>query len=93
MKKIAGLTIGLMLVSAGAALAASDVTGAVINQSNNQGAANVAIGVGNEANLGTVGIQNSQVKGAVINQSNNQGAANVAIGVGNEANMGSTVIK
>ena len=75
------------------AFAGSDIKGAVINKSDNKGSANIAIGEGNKANMGSTDIENSKVKGAIINQSDNKGSANIAIGKGNEANMGSVNVK
>jgi hypothetical protein len=67
---------------------------AIINAANVSNAANLAIGKGAEANLGTVKIEGSKVeKSAVINASNVSNAANLAIGEKAEANMGSVVIK
>jgi hypothetical protein len=67
---------------------------AIINAANVTNAANLAIGKGAEANLGTVKIEGSKVeKSAVINASNVSNAANLAIGEKAEANMGSVVIK
>lgn len=93
MKKIAVITIAIVFAFTGLAMAQSNVQGAVVNKSDVAGSANVAAGVGNNANMGATEIGQSNVKGAVINQSNVKGSANVAAGVGNEANMGSVVIK
>ncbi|MCK5323340.1 MAG: hypothetical protein KAJ45_04305, partial [Desulfobulbaceae bacterium] len=71
----------------------SNIKGVVVNKSNVQGAANVAVGVGNTANMGSIQLKNANVKGVVVNKSNVQGAANVAVGVGNKANMGSIVVE
>lgn len=61
----------------------------IINQSDNRGATNIAVGKGNNANLGTVDVQASVLKGSVINQADNRGAVNMAVGAGNTANLGS----
>ena len=93
MKKTICLALGILLVSGSVAFAESKVKGVVVNKSNVKGAANVAIGKGNEANMGSLGIEDSTVKGVVVNKSNVKGAANVAIGKNNTANMGSTQIQ
>jgi hypothetical protein len=71
----------------------SSVRGKVINKSNVKNAANVAIGKGATANMGSITMNKSSVKGKVINKSNVKNAANVAIGKGSEANMGSVVME
>ncbi|MCK5403888.1 MAG: hypothetical protein KAI75_01625, partial [Desulfobulbaceae bacterium] len=63
MKKVISLTIGLMLAGAVSAYAASDVKGVVVNKSDVKGSANVAAGIGNKAQMGTIGIEGSRVKG------------------------------
>ena len=93
MKKQVVIVAGMFVLASASAFAASDIQGALINQSNAQGAANIAIGKDNTANMGSTNISGSAVKGAVINRSNAQGAANIAIGKGNEANMGSVTVK
>jgi len=65
----------------------------VSNKSNVKGSANVAIGKGSTANMGSVQIKNSRVKGVISNKSNVKGSANVAIGKGSTANMGSVAIE
>jgi hypothetical protein len=86
---------GLFAVSTLVLAAGSEVKeSAIINAANVTNAANLAIGKGSEANLGTVKIEGSKVeKSAVINASNVSNAANLAIGKDSEANMGSVVIK
>ncbi len=56
-------------------------------------AANIAIGKGNVANMGSVNVEDSKVTGAIINSSNVKNAANIAIGKDNTANMGSVDIQ
>jgi len=60
----------------------------IVNQSDNRGAANIAVGAGNRANLGSVAVEQSRLKGPVINQTDNRNAVNAAIGTGNAANLG-----
>ena len=91
-KKIVVMGISVFLTAA-TAFAGSDIKGAVINKSDVKGSANIAIGEGNKAKMGSVGIEGSKVQGAVINKSDVKGSANIAIGKGNEANMGSVDIK
>ncbi len=67
--------------------------GVVVNKSNVQEAANVAVGVGNTANMGSIQLKDTNVEGVVVNKSNVKDAANVAVGVGNKANMGSIVVE
>ncbi|MDP3285493.1 MAG: hypothetical protein Q8M56_13770, partial [Desulfobacterales bacterium] len=92
MKKVL-LVIGVLLICVSMAYAGSDVKGAIINKSDVKNAANVAMGQGAKANMGTVALKDSTVKGAVINKSNVQNAANVAMGQGATAQMGSVDLK
>lgn len=92
MKK-ALLVIGVLLISGSVAYAGSDVKGAIINKSDVKGAANVAMGQGATADMGTVKMKDSSLKGAIINKSSVKGAANVAMGQGSKANMGSVVLE
>ena len=80
---------------ASAAFAGSEVKDSTItNLSNVNQSANLAIGKGAEANMGTVKIQDSKVeKSKITNLSNVNQSANLAIGEKAEANMGSVVIK
>ena len=55
-----------LLFSSTAALAGSDIKGAVINTSNTKTKANVAVGSNSAANLDSVNIKNSSVTGAVV---------------------------
>jgi hypothetical protein len=89
------LAAGFVAFSSLALAAGSEIKeSAIINAANVTNAANLAIGKGAEANLGTVKIEGSKVeKSAVINASNVSNAANLAIGEKAEANMGSVVIK
>ena len=57
MKKQVAIVAGMFVLAGSAAFAASDIQGALINQSNAQGAANIAIGKGNEANMGSVNVK------------------------------------
>lgn len=93
MKKILVLVVLSLFLITSAAFAGSDIKGAVVNESDVKGGANVAVGKDNKANMGSVNIKNSKVKGAVVNKSNVKGGANVAVGKGNEANMGSVNVK
>ena len=96
MKRYSALAVAATLAFSTLAFGAgSEVKeSAIINAANVTNAANLAIGKGSEANLGTVKIEGSKVeKSAVINASNVTNAANLAIGKDSEANMGSVVIK
>ena len=86
--------LGLFALSA-VAFAGSEVKDSTItNLSNVNQSANLAIGKGAEANMGTVKIQDSKVeKSKITNLSNVNQSANLAIGEKAEANMGSVVIK
>ena len=93
MKKVISVAAGLLFLSSSMAFAASNVKGVVVNKSNVKDAANVAVGLGNTANMGSIQLKNANVKGVVVNKSNVQDAANVAVGLGNTANMGSVVVE
>ena len=56
-KKVLVLVCIGMFLTAAMAFAGSDIKGAVINKSDVKGAANIAIGKGNEANMGSVNIK------------------------------------
>ena len=86
--------LGLFALSS-LAFAGSEVKDSTItNLSNVNQSANLAIGKGAEANMGTVKIQDSKVeKSKITNLSNVNQSANLAIGEKAEANMGSVVIK
>ncbi len=77
------------------AFAGSEIKDATItNISNASLSANLAIGKGAQANLGSVNIENSKVEGSKVTNLNSAlFTPNLAIGQGAEANSGSTVIK
>jgi hypothetical protein len=85
---------GCMAISS-LAFAGSDIKDSrITNQATVVGSQNMAIGLGNEANQGTVKIEDSKVKGSTItNQATVVGSQNMAIGLGNEANQASVVVK
>ena len=73
------LVLAALLVSSSTAFAASDVKGTVSNKADVAGTTNVAMGIANEARVGSVGIEDSKVKGTVSNQANIKGSTNVAM--------------
>ena len=87
------IALMILLLGTSVAFAQSKVSGKVINKSKVDKSANVAIGKGATANMGSVTMKNSQVSGKVINDSKVDKSANVAIGKGSEANMGSVTME
>ena len=59
MKKVIFCLISLTFILNGMAFAGSQIKGAIINKSNVKNAANIAIGKGNKASIGSIGIKNS----------------------------------
>ena len=80
-----------VVFSASAVMAETAVKGTVTNKSNVEKSANMALGEGATANMGSVTLQNSKVDGTITNQANVKQSANMALGKGAEANMGSVV--
>ncbi len=66
---------------------------AIINKLSGSNLANIAIGLGSEANLGTVKIKGSNIKGAIINDASGSNMTNIAEGTDSKANLGSVTVE
>jgi hypothetical protein len=95
MKKvvIAVTAVSLALGFSSLSLAASDIQGDLSNKATVKESANVAIGKGSTANMGSMAVKNSNVKGTVTNKANIEKSANVAIGENVTANMGAVTMQ
>ena len=95
MKKavIAVAAISLVMGFSSVSFGKSEISGKVMNKAKVDKSANVAIGKGATANMGSVTIKNANIKGMISNNADVSKSANVAIGQGSEASMGSVTVE
>ncbi|MBW2349263.1 MAG: hypothetical protein JRF59_15735, partial [Deltaproteobacteria bacterium] len=65
MKKVIALVVGMLFVCTSVALAGTAMKGKVVNVTRGKNVKNVAVGVGNKANLGSIKMKNVAMKGKV----------------------------
>ena len=93
MKKVISVAVGLLFLSSSMVFAEFDVKGVVVDKSDVQDAANVAVDVDTTADMGSIEMKDVNVKDVVVDKSDVQDAANVAVDVDTTANTGSVVVE
>lgn len=73
--------------------ATSEITGTVVNRATIRNSANIAVGKGNRAAMGSIVIKNSQVEGSITNEAEISDSVNISAGSGNEATMGAITVE
>lgn len=65
----------------------------IVNQATIGNSVNLALGINNDAHMGSIKVENSEVKGTVVNRATINNSANISAGSGNKALMGSTHVE